>query len=537
MTEASFGLEASPNDPLDHQATGRGHSEGDQDGSRRSQLTFVGGTALGALLIMVAIGRRSLALDFYFDEMWRYDMVRDANPRARALLHDTPIPPGWLYAMHYVLAPLTSSRSLARLATLVPSAIGLAVLADALRMVAQRAGAIRQQAGLIGALSVWLACGIPAIAAVNLYFNNYGTEILAGALLIWAAARVELRGASATLLLALAVTIPLFAHGALLMLPAILVLWYRGQVTVSARSAIIAGAAAVTTSLVSWMLFYRPLPEGELVDFWSSEKVGAGGGWPFVRHFSRQLSDALVPSGGDGVGIWLLVVVVVALTAGAIIVARSCPSLLVFVAVGQTGAIGASIVLSWPATPVRVNIAFVAPIATLIPFGALMLIRRSLHSRVHATTLIPIAVITAFAFAAPQMWPTSTSNNATSTATFARGLTNDLQLLASRSGSHVVVVAYHPMSHWYADDVFRHNPPHQMDVDILRDSSDGAVYSDIDRLVGELLRPGTDVWCIIPYEVGPENSQQACRLTLPTLTETYRVRMGRALAIGFRADG
>jgi len=104
---------------------------GDFDGSRRAQIAYVGGTGLVALVVLLVIARRSLPVDFYFDEMWRYDMVRDASPRARSLLHDTPIPPGWLYGMHYLLAPFPASRSLARAAALVPSALGLALLAIA----------------------------------------------------------------------------------------------------------------------------------------------------------------------------------------------------------------------------------------------------------------------------------------------------------------------------------------------------------------------------------------------------------------------
>ena len=92
------------------------------------------------------------------------------------------------------------------------------------------------------------------------------------------------------------------------------------------------------------------------------------------------------------------------------------------------------------------------------------------------------------------------------------------------------------MTHWYVDDVFRHNPPHPMDVTVLRETVDGLVYSDLDRLVGDVLVPGTDVWCVIPYEVGPDATERACNLHLTALTEFYRERMGRALVVGFRTN-
>lgn len=508
----------------------------DLDGSRRSQLAYVAGTAFVALVVLTVIARRSLAIDFYFDEMWRYDMVRDASPRARALLHDTPIPPGWLYAMHYLLAPLPASRSVARVVALVPSALGLALLADVLRMVAQRSGAVRHHARLIAALSVWAACCIPAIAAVNVYFNNYGAELLGGALLIWAAARVQLRGARPALLLTVAAVLPLFTQGALLMVPALVVLWRRGHLSISPRTAVVTGAAMATTASLSWLFFYRPLTSGNLVNYWSGERFGAGGLGSFIAHSSRQFTSAFVPSRDQSVGALAIIATVVALAVGVVLIARGCWSFLAFVLCGQLGAIAASVVVAWPATPVRVNLAFLAPIATLIPFGALMLVWRALRGHVRNTLVVSVVLVSVTIAAAPLIWPTSITVNGTASTTFARGLTDDLRVVANLSGSRVVVVSYHPMTHWYVDDVFRHDPPHQMDVTVLRETLDGLVYTDVDRLVGAALLPGTDVWCVVPYEVGPDATERACDLHLPMLTEFYRERMGRALVVGFRSN-
>jgi len=506
------------------------------DGSRRSQITYVTGTALVALLFLMVIARRSLAIDFYFDEMWRYDMVRDASPRARALLHDTPIPPGWLYAMHYLLAPLPASRSLARAATLIPAAVGLAFLADSLRMIAQRSGVLRGHARLIAALSVWAACCIPAIAAVSVYFNNYGVELLGGALLIWAAARVQLRGARPTALLTVAVVLPLFTQGALLMTPAIILLWRRGHLPISRRTAAVALAALVATVGVVWVFFYRPLTSGNLVNYWSDERFGVGGAWSFITHFASQFNSAFAASRDQSVGALAVAATVVALTVGAVVVARGCWSFLAFVVAGQLGAIVASVVVAWPSTPVRVNLAFIAPIATLIPFGALMLVWRALHDRAGNRFVAPIASLALTAAMVPLMWPTSIIGNATASTTFARGLTEDLRVVANLSGSRVIVVGYHPMTHWYVDDVFRHDPPHPMDVTVLRETVDGLLYTHLDQLVGDVLLPGTEVWCVVPYEVGPDATARACDLKLPTLTEFYRERMGRALIIGLRSE-
>ena len=503
------------------------------DGSR-SQLAYVVATAVAVFVLLLVIARRSLSIDFYFDEMWRYDMVRDASPRTRALLHDTPIPPGWLYAMHYLLAPLPTSRSIARMATLIPSALGLALLADVLRMVAQRSGVHRSHARLIASSSALLACCFPAIAAVSVYFNNYGVELLGGALLIWAAARVQLLGTRPVLLLAVAAGLPLLTQGALLMTPALVVLWRRGHIPIKPRTAAGAGLAVGATACFSWAFLYRQLPSGTLATYWDDERFGAGGARSFIAHSWRQFTEALVPSSDQSVGALAAFASMIALCIGVVVVARGCWSFLAFVIAGQSAAIVASIAVSWPSTPVRVNLAFIAPLVMLIPFGALMLLWYFLHGHVHVRLAIPITLAIASVVTVPLVWPTGIAANATSPTTFARGLTDDLQVVAGLSGSRVVVVSYHPMSHWYVDDVFRHNPPHRMDVTILRETADGRLYTDLDRLVQEAWLPGAEVWCVVPYEVGPEATAQACALGLPTLTEFYRERANRALIIGFR---
>ncbi len=541
MTELPIDLtsatESSPEDKAsDPEAAVELTSNTDLDGSRRSQIAYVSATALVALLILILIARRSLSIDFYFDEMWRYDMVRDASPRARALLHDTPIPPGWLYGMHYLLAPFAASRSLARASALVPSALGLALLADSLRMVAQRVGVVRNHARLVAALSVWTACFIPAIAAVSVYFDNYGAELLGGALLIWAASRVQLCAARPALLLTVTAMLPLFTQGALLMLPAIVLLWWREHLTVSRRVAVVTLAALVIATSTSWFFFYRPLVAGNLVNFWRDERFGAGGVVSFVRHFTHQFTSAFVPSRDQSLGALMVTVTVLALAVGFVFVVKECWSILAFVAAGQLGAIVASSVVAWPSTPVRVNLAFLAPIATLIPFGALMLLWRALHHRVLSRVVTPVALVTMAAATVPLFWPTSIIANASSLTPFARGLTDDLRVAANLSGSRVIVVSYHPMTHWYVDDVFRHDPPHPMSATVIRETTERLVYTDLDRLVGDALLPGTDVWCVVPYEVGPDGTARACDLHLPTLTEFYRERMGRALIVGFRSE-
>ena len=92
---------------------------------------------------------------------------------------------------------------------------------------------------------------------------------------------------------------------------------------------------------------------------------------------------------------------------------RGCWSLLAFVLCGQLGAVAASVVVAWPATPVRVNLAFLAPIATLIPFGALMLVWRALRGHVRNTFVVSVVLVSVTIAAAPLIWPTSITVNAT----------------------------------------------------------------------------------------------------------------------------
>jgi hypothetical protein len=109
-------------------------------------------------------------------------------------------------------------------------------------------------------------------------------------------------------------------------------------------------------------------------------------------------------------------------------------------------------------------------------------------------------------------------------------------VVAASPDTRNIVISYHPMSHWYADDrlVTSYRGPDTFTI--VREPWHGAapLYDHPDgaaRAAG--WRPGTAVWCVIPFEAGPEAASRACRLGLPGLTKQVETRRQRANIIGW----
>ena len=171
-------------------------------------------------------------------------------------------------------------------------------------------------------------------------------------------------------------------------------------------------------------------------------------------------------------------------------------------------ALVAGFVVTWPVTFVRVNGGFqvlvyaAAPVA--LAYGVVQLaraVRTRSDSRIAAVGVATVASVAIFM----AWWPDAIISNSRSEAVFARGLSDDLQVLADFVEPDDLVVAYH-LSGPYVRNRLVNDPaiPRVVIVDEAREAVD-----QLDRLVGDDVQ---SVWCVIPYDAGPEASAAACRL-------------------------
>jgi hypothetical protein len=179
----------------------------------------------------------------------------------------------------------------------------------------------------------------------------------------------------------------------------------------------------------------------------------------------------------------------------------------------------------WPMAPDRMNV----PILWMFHTAAVVAVVYVLARFVRNAALVACAgAVLLFAF-----WPAPPPDVPEA---FARGLTSDFDIVASSPNTLNIVVSYHPMSHWYADDRLINDYRGRDSFSIIREPPNDAspLYDDLTEVVRVAgWAPGTAVWCVVPFEVGPAAGSRACRLGLPGLAELVHVRGRRADIIGW----
>jgi hypothetical protein len=179
----------------------------------------------------------------------------------------------------------------------------------------------------------------------------------------------------------------------------------------------------------------------------------------------------------------------------------------------------------WPMTPERVNLPILWMFHTAVVVAVVYTVARLLR---HPALVVGAGAVLLWGF-----WPAPPPQG---DEPFARGLTSDLNVVASSPGSRNVVVSYHPMSHWYADDRLVNEYRGPNTFTIVREPWQNAapLYDDVDGVVRDAgWTPGTAVWCVIPFEAGPQASNQACHVGLPGLTKQVAIRGRRANIVGW----
>ena len=387
----------------------------------------------------------------------------------------------------------------------------------------------------------------PLVAHPQTWFNNYGFEITAAVLLVWLCLLVD-AGCHRARPWSLVVLMlgPLFVQGALLLWPAAIafVLFDARRTGTLRRSALpfaVTGTAMVAGAGLVYALFYRPVgSKDSITSYWAADSLdGDSSVGTLLRNGLTSLQHGVVPTHNStlpfepDVPLWLVLMACIVGVIGAIAISV-WRWFFVFPAVGQLGAIVASALTGWPVTPVRLNVPYWTFIIVLVPLGTGVVVA-ALASRARASERVTSALVVLAALGIVlALWPTRLSQNAQNGAVYARGLSADFARVAEMSGPDNIVLSYHHMSHWYAHDTLMNSEqPGKSFVLLWETLGDDSLYADVDAAIAPLVGPNTDVWCVIPYEVGPDATAQACQITLPGLVQTFEADLGRALVIRY----
>jgi hypothetical protein len=493
-----------------------------------------------AALVVVAVIQMwpSVALDYYHDESWRIDVVRSADPIGYMReLHSTPTAVGWVYVNKGLLAPLPYSYTLVRLVT-----VGwFAVFLGATGLLVYRVGRVRGQPRLPWSVPV-LTCAaltlMQVFSRLYSYFNNYTFEAAWVAVALLLAFELERRRWAFVALVAMLATAPLFVIGALLALPG---LYLRLGADLRERAAAwrdwlivaTAGALSGVVVLVEYLGLYRDGDRTEPVPldvFWKDDILGLGdnGFIELALRTLEQLEYDLVGwswlSDAPGFTVMARLVLVAAALVGAVDLWRRWKWYVVVPLLGWLVVVPASVFADIPMTAVRSNFAWMSPLYVIVAFG---LVRALwvLAGRwpVVATAGSAVLVLGLFWHAPQPADPTL----------FARGLRDDLQVIADSPSTHNVVLSYHHMSQSYTHDVLVNDAP-AGDYEIIREwSGDRFLYDEVDEIIASRLRPGDALWCVIPYALGPEESDRACRFDDPRLREIVAGRRNASEIRGY----
>jgi hypothetical protein len=287
------------------------------------------------------------------------------------------------------------------------------------------------------------------------------------------------------------------------------------------------GCGVVGLTLYEWL--YRPVVDQEIRHYWadaslSESSLGSVLQTSWTRLLQASISDAVnvFPHGYNGpVAAALIVALAIA---GFVLLGRLWVWFpIAFVSAWAMAAVAS--LAGWPMTPERVNLPilwmFHAAVVVTVVYLAARLMR-------HPILVLGIGAMLLWAF-----WPAPPPQGAEP---FARGLTSDLDVVAASPDTRNIVISYHPMSHWYADDrlLTAYHGPNSFTIVREPWHHPAPLYDDADEVVRTAgWRPGTAVWCVVPFEVGPEDSSRACRIGLPGLTKQVQTRKQRANIIGW----
>lgn len=462
-------------------------------------------------VLVLTMARPGISIDWFFDEAWRADMVRSSFGFERYFAHNTPTAPGWVFVHQFLFNVLPPTRQLLRLVAVLPAIPAWVLIGNILRTkLVGRIGAVG--AGVVSLSTIALVLVQPGDAHLVSYFNNYSMETLFTALVLWSVTHHNTEVASKTMLV-LATIGPWMVQAPLMLLVvAAPVVWSRSD-GAGRRTLAFGAVGAVVSLAVTYLFFLRPVANREIpglatiTGYWEGETFQAAGLIGAAKLVIRTMMFAVLPQRLEWTLIgWLLISI------GGIIgvtVMWSCFRFWVIaIPLTQLQILVASIVVGWPISFTRVNHAVGLLVTALIAFGISMLMWW-FASRVPKGSVALAALLTCVAVAL--MWPSGLRQAAGGTGVFARGLSDDMDLLAPQISEGDVVLGYHSMSSWYLHDRL----VTEGDVPIvLLDELEFGIFlqQEPERLIDEQGPAVRTVWCVLPWELGDLITQQ-CQLS------------------------
>ena len=462
-------------------------------------------------VLVLTMARPGISIDWFFDEAWRADMVRSSFGFERYFAHNTPTAPGWVFVHQFLFNVLPPTRQLLRLVAVLPAIPAWVLIGNILRTkLVGRIGAVG--AGVVSLSTIALVLVQPGDAHLVSYFNNYSMETLFTALVLWSVTHHNTEVAS-KMMLVLATIGPWMVQAPLMLLVvAAPVVWSRSD-GAGRRTLAFGAVGAVVSLAVTYLFFLRPVANREIpglasiTGYWEGETFQAAGLIGAAKLVIRTMMFAVLPQRLEWTLIgWLLISI------GGIIgvtVMWSCFRFWVIaIPLTQLQILVASIVVGWPISFTRVNHAVGLLVTALIAFGISMLMWW-FASRVPKGSVALAALLTCVALAL--MWPSGLRQAAGGTGVFARGLSDDMDLLAPQISEGDVVLGYHSMSSWYLHDRL----VTEGDVPIvLLDELEFGIFlqQEPERLIDEQGPAVRTVWCVLPWELGDLITQQ-CQLS------------------------
>jgi hypothetical protein len=498
--------------------------------------------ATGCAAACLVVVHDDLRQDWFSDELWRAVFVHSPHWWELYTSWDTPTSIGFVYAFKTLGLVVPTGPLTLRIATLVAFVAALAMTWRLIVGIMALRPSRGSHSGLVDAVTATAAVVVlPLLPAFGLerVFVPYFFEMAGSAALVLACFGLGRRRWAFPGALALVAALPLFTIGSLFLLPVAVgtMAWWAWRQPARVRHLLLVGAAATVgavAALLAYLVVYRPVQRQSIDSFWQDSVLSGnprGLGGLLVDLFHGVEAGLLGWSHASALGdadVLVTLLTAAALVTGAVVLGRRWLPYVLFPLVGQIAIVAASAVAGWPMTAERVNLAVHFFVYVTITFGVATWVRVTLRVGAAfagrwehpypgvATPGDGWLVASAVGLLAPLVvlvWPSHATPLPFDA--FLRGLSRDLTVVADSPTADNVVVTYHFSSQWYARErllLTRHGDRRFTLVSETYDEP--RVYDPawLDRTLAPLAQAGDRVWCVVPFDVGPDRAARACRL-------------------------